>query len=329
MKHGLLKRFAQLVAVATSAPWLDCFMVAIAVVTLSALPIISFGDEQSGQGDDKQFALTNGKGVPVCEAYLDLLNRTPLERTPFCGRPDNGPTPFVSLERHYLGVDEILRQFNYVFEFMRFDDQRHVERFFYPYSDPGAPTGVDASKSYWSADATTKEVIALNLGLNRMRVWTYGMPIDIANDGKPVRLLIWQGYGVSTSGASCGRNDASGAWDDVYTPQLIFVLGDDGITIDEARTRAIFGATAIGTSNPPGAFRPPVNNAGLPRGAKPFLALADSIGIFGYDGRYYIQIENKPAARRLPPPPVEVLLREHGNTSKVCAYRPLNVPIPE
>jgi hypothetical protein len=314
MKHGLLKRFAQLAAVATSAPWLDCFMVAIAVVTLSALPIISFGDEPSGQGDDKQFALTNGKGVPVCEAYLDLLNRTPLERTPFCGRPENGPAPFVHLERRDVGIDEILPLFNYVFEFMRFNDQHHVEKFFRPNDDP--------KKSYWSTDATTPEVIGQVLGFHWMHVWSYDTPIDIANDGKPVRVLIWQGYGASGSGASCGVDYAAGPWYGTYTEQRAFVLNADGKTIDEPQTRAIFGMVGDPASKGRG-------EAGLPPGATSFAPMADSIGIFGYDGRYYIQIENKPAARGLPPPPVEVLLREHGNTSKVCAYRPLNVPIPE
>jgi hypothetical protein len=316
MKHGLLKRFAQLVAVTTSVPWLDCFMVAIAVVTLSALPIISFGDEQSGQGDDKQFALTNGQGVPVCEAYLGLLNQMPLERTPFCARPDSGPAPFVPLQRHYLQANEILPLFNYVWGFMLFDDQYHREKVFHPNPNP--------KLSSWSTDVETLDGIATALGRDWMHVWRYDTPVDIANDGKPLRLLIWQGYGVSRSAASCGADYASGVWDGTYTEQRVFVLKPDGKTIDEGQTRELFGGTQNGHPS-----QPRDQYSSLPPGATPFEPLADSIGIFDYDGRYYIQIENKPAARGLPPPPVEVLLREHGNTSKVCAYRPLNVPIPE
>jgi hypothetical protein len=71
MKHGLLKRFAE-VAAATSSPWFPCGMVAIAVVTISALPNISFG-AAADQAHDKQFSMIMGQGVAVCEAYLDLL----------------------------------------------------------------------------------------------------------------------------------------------------------------------------------------------------------------------------------------------------------------
>src|ERR1700730_15755098 len=92
-----------------------CFVSIAMTVAISLsllLPAISFGEEQPAEAGDKQFTLIRGHGVPVCEAYLDLLNRTPLERTPFCGRPDNGPEPeFVPLERQNLGADEILPLF--------------------------------------------------------------------------------------------------------------------------------------------------------------------------------------------------------------------------
>jgi len=148
--------------------------------------------------------------------YLHLLNRTPLERTLFCGRPENGPAPFVHLERRCLGIDDIPPLFNFVWEFMRFDDQHHVERYFYPSIDP--------KKSYWSTGATTRDVIAQNLAFHWMHVWTYDAAIDIGNDSKPVRVLIRQGFGALGSAASCGGDDASGAWDDTYTAQRAFVL---------------------------------------------------------------------------------------------------------
>lgn len=283
------------------------------IFTLALLPAISLGTQPASENGDPQFTMITGHGVPVCEEYLELLNRTPVEQTPFCGRPENGPPPFLSLERRDLGVDDILPLFNYVFEFMRFDDQHHVEKFFHPQPD--------RSKSAWSTNATTPDGISQFLGLGWMHVWTYTSPVDISNDGKPVRLLVWQGYGVSTTGASCGGDSASTAWDDTYTPQLVFVLSTDGITIDEAQTRAIFGAN--------GALRQPVNKAGLPPGATPFNSLADSIGIFGYKGHYYIQTENKPKSHGALPSPVKVFLREQGHTTQVCAFRPQNLPIPE
>ncbi len=93
--------------------------------------MIAFGAAQSAPDTDaKQFRLIEGRGVAVCDAYLDLLNQTPLQRTPFCGRPEKGPEPnFASLDRHYLDADEIEPLFSLVWEFMRFNDQHHKERY--------------------------------------------------------------------------------------------------------------------------------------------------------------------------------------------------------
>jgi len=293
----------------------------VTIVAISLSPTISYCEESPSKIGENQFTMIKGRGVPVCEAYLELLNKTLFERTPFCGRPDTGPAPFAPLERRDLGVNEMLPLFNYVWEFMRFNDQHHVEKFFY--------SNVDPSKSYWSTDATTREAIGQAVGRGWTHVWTYSKPIDIANDGNAMPLLIWQGYGAAGSGAACGGDYASGAWDDTYTQQRVFVLTADGKEIDESQTRAIFGIAAKRSSRESAAAQPPAHIPGMPPGAKPFIALSDSIGIFGYDNRYYIQTENKPKARGESPPAVEVLLRDTGHTKKVCAFRPQSVPIPE
>jgi hypothetical protein len=288
----------------------------LALAAIALLPATSFGDESPAQDGEKQFTMMKGRGVQVCEAYLGLLNQTPLERTPFCARPDSGPAPFVPLQRQYLQANEILPLFNYIWEFMRFDDQYHTERVFHPNPNPKLSSG--------STDVETLDGIAIALGRDWMHVWRYDTPVDIANDGKPLRLLIWQGYGVSRSGASCGADYASGVWDGTYTEQRVFVLNADGKTIDEGQTRELFGRTQNGHPN-----QPPDQYSSLPPGATPFEPLADSIGVFGYAGRFYIQTENKPLSRGKPSGPVDVLLRDRGVTSKVCEFHPQAVPIPE
>jgi len=306
----------------------------LCLFVLTLLPLISFGQDPTATSSDQQFAMIKGQGVPVCEAYLELLNQSSLEPTPFCGRPETGPVPFAPLERRDLGVDDILPLFNYVWEFLRFNDQHHVDKFFHPHADPSKQYGVDESKSYWSADVETADGITqIRDVLHRMSVWTYKTPVDIGNDGMPVRLLVWQGYGVPEwGGGKCGvvyGRDVS------YNPQRVFVLSTDGKTIDEAQTRAIFGMPTKPSSKARDTAREPLSYPDPPAGAKPFKALADSIGIFGYDGRYYIQTENTPASHRAgpdpvqdEPPPVKVFLRERGHTSQVCAFRPQNVPKP-
>jgi hypothetical protein len=244
----------------------------------------------------------------------------PLERTPFCGRPDNGPHPdFIPLTRHDLSAEEIMSLFTYVWEFMRFDDQRHEERYAHPQLDP--------SKSFWSANPTDLETIEKFLRFGWLNVWSYAAPIDIENDGNPIPLVIWQGYGATSKGADCGTAYPH-VWTDSYIEQRPFVLSTDGKTIDEGRTRAIFGAPVNGAAKSDVSISPPVHTPGLPIGATPFHEIGDSIGIFGYRAKYYFQTENMPISRTARSSPVKVFLRQNGQTNEVCAYRPESVPIP-
>ncbi len=277
--------------------------------------VVSVADESSLPGDQNQFTIVEGRGLPVCDAYLDVLNRMPLEASPFCDRPETGPEPeFKHLARHYLRVSEIVPLFTYVWEFMRFDDQNHVERYFH--------SSVDAKKSYWDTVPETADGVARLLGFGWMQVWTYDQPIDIANDGMPLRILFWKGYGATGKAALCGADEPS-VWSDSYVEQRAFVLNDDGKTIDQLRTRAIFGE--IGKTS--ARSHSPVPSE-LPPGARPFKPLADSIGVFGYNGKYYIQTENMPSTPASNPPPVQVFVREKDHTSKVCAFRPQAVQVP-
>ncbi len=290
------------------------------VIAFLLLPFASLAREPSIPVSPAPFILTEGRGLPVCDAYLEVLNRMPLERTPFCGRPDNGPNPdFVPLKRHDLSAEEIMSLFTYVWEFMRFDDPRHEERYAHPQLDP--------SKSFWSANPTDLDTIEKFLRFGWLNVWSYSAPIDIENDGNPIPLVIWQGYGATSKGADCGTAYPH-VWTDSYIEQRAFVLSTDGKTIDEGRTRAIFGAPANGAPKSDFSISPPVHTPGLPIGATPFHEIGDSIGIFGYRAKYYFQTENMPISRTARPSPVKVFLRQNGQTNEVCAFRPESVPIP-
>jgi len=62
--------------------------------------------------------------------------------------------------------------------------------------------------------------------------------------------------------------------------------------------------------------------------------LADSIGIFKYEGRYYIETQDRPEPEDAERPEgaelpsVQVLLREHGKTAPVCSLHLRSVPVP-
>jgi hypothetical protein len=136
---------------------------------------------------------------------------------------------------------------------------------------------------------------------------------------------MWQGYGAWGNDAFCGVDYG----DEIsYVPQRAYVLSADGKSIDEAQTLAMFGVLTKDSSKAPDTTRETLNYPGpdLPAGATPFRAIADSIGIFGYDGHYYIQTENMPRPRGARLPPVKVFLREHAHTTQVCAFRPQVIP---
>jgi len=291
---------------------------AITILVACMAPVFSWAQGQAGGDGQKQFSLIQGRGVAVCNAYLQELNQAQFNVTPFCGRPDEGFEPeFIRLKPEYWGPDQILAIFTHVYEFMLFDNQSHVQRWRSPNPD-------DPDKPLFTTSPIDRLGIADSIRDGSMVVWSYEKPIDIENNGSPRSVLIWQGYGAGSGGVRCGEDYTQQPWTASYDEQRAFILNPDGKTIDERLTRAIFGVPE--ESTPARLTRRPSKSLYLPVGANPFVPLADSIGIFGYRGRYYIETENMPKIENGRLPPVVVYLREHNHTAKVCAFRPENVP---
>ncbi len=274
---------------------------------------------QSGQGKAAEhqtrkstFSVMKGKGTPVCDDYANLLNRTHFEVTSFCGRPDDDPAHgFAHLERRYLSADEIFLLFNRVDAFMKFSDQDLADR-------PPRPSPQHPHRVVYQKAVTSVEEVRQILSLNYLKVWTYSVPIDIQNNGTPIRVLMWQGYGVTDKGAPCGDSPASKPWSFPYMEQRAFVLTDDGAELDERRTRAIFGAQAGLGPSQRGVID--LMGAAPAPGERPFAPLADSVGIFEYAGRYYIHTENIPVSSTAAAP-IRILLNEHSKTRLICEIR--------
>lgn len=268
---------------------------------------------------------SQARDLGVCAAYRQLLNQTKFEVTPFCGRPDAGSVPgFTRLKRDYWGVDQIWPVFLHVYEFMRFDNQFHVEM-----TPSGNPASPFTMRPLQTADVITKDLMAMDLRLKWMRVWSYEEPIDIGNDGSPLNVLIWQGYGasgISDGGGVCGSDYADHSWDFPYVNRRAFIVNADGKTLDERLTREIFGAPEESSASR--SLRHPKYIPGIAYDANPFRPLADTIGIFEYRGKYYIETENRPKTKNAPLPPVVVYLREHGHTTKLCSIQLKNEPVP-
>lgn len=116
----------------------------------------------------------------------------------------------------------------------RFGDQGRTEKFFYPNSDP--------KLAYWSTDVTSQHSLALGLKNGWLSVWSFSAPVDINNDGTPLNVIIWQGYGATGVGKMCGTDYAGSTWQLSYINQRAFVLTADRKSIDETQTRLVFGA---------------------------------------------------------------------------------------
>lgn len=93
-----------------------------------------------------------------------------------------------------------------------------------------------------SADPATKDGISDFLSRHCMHVWSFPEPIDIENDGSRLNVLIWQDFVATRTGTTCGSDYASHPWTEPYVDQRVFIVSADGKTIDEQRTRTIFGA---------------------------------------------------------------------------------------
>jgi hypothetical protein len=270
------------------------------------LASIAIGDEAAAQGD-KQFSLKEGSGVAVCEAYLELLNKTHFDTDPFCGRPADGPVDgFEDLNRHNMDAADIFPLFRYVYEFVNNDDQHHVDRFFQGSADP--------------SDLNPEPLAGIEDALkhNWLKVWTYSHPVDIENNGTNNRILIWRGHGATDNSGVCGVPYGSHGTDFSYPDQRAFILAADGKQLDEQRTREVFGAHSSDIAHK-------TNSPQLASG-KPFRSLADSIDIFEFSGRYYIQTMNRPKSGISPLRPVNVFLRMNGQTKRICSFNPESVP---
>jgi len=111
------------------------------------------------------FRLTKGKGVPVCEAYLQRLNTSGFDfsHRPYCGRPEDDSVPgFTKLIRVPLKPAEINRLYKlaYNFEFPpgQFEKDGPIR--------------------------TGKVNVTAEVG-HGLEAWGYDPPVDVFNDGVP------------------------------------------------------------------------------------------------------------------------------------------------
>jgi hypothetical protein len=243
-----------------------------------------------------EFAITKGKGTPVCDAYLERLRKTVFTDPPFCGRPESDAVKgFDVLHRVPLTAQQVHTLYDRVSSL--------------------ASRGFQDSQDYVAAESErrglpfSREPVAsiqkfLELGLS---VWGYEPWVDIDNDGTPENLIIWNGIGGSFgSSARCGATDMMPGDQMVRQYQLPYVLTPHGDAIDTYRTFTLFGdpsaPIAVG---------------------KRFMQFTQFAGVFRFQGTFYFDSftasEDQPGTNGAET--LVVYLRKEKKTRQVCEYR--------
>jgi hypothetical protein len=115
--------------------------------------------------------------------------------------------------------------------------------------------------------------------------WAYDPKVDVENDGSTQQaIVIWRGRPADAEEPAgvCGvPHDAPReSADDIgyRTAQLALVTTSDYMSLDEARTRALFG-------HPTGGLPVPHTGSRFPAGR--YLSIGSSMSIFEYKGLFY------------------------------------------
>ena len=201
-------------------------------------------------------ALLKGKGVPVCEAYLQRLNQTWFYEPPYCGRPENDQVPgFTRLHAVALSPTEVNGLAVAEANLDSPVNLNFVER-------PGALALAESSTSTPVYLDTLGILNAARPGAN-ISVWRYEPTIDIDNDRTPDNVILWRNANPPVWDNRCGQSLTNGRVN-LEGPTAFFLTADHS-GIDVRKTVAVFEDLA----------------------SLQYYPLKYSIGVFQYRGEYY------------------------------------------
>ena len=284
--------------------WFKLISATILVLILCFLLFVSIGSAEEEtrrirtEPGYHKFILTKGKGIEVCDAYLQRLNKTWFEKMPPCDRPENTDVPgFEKLNRFALTPEELYLIYYRVLYFIQ--------------------AGQNIRDKGINLRPKDKEgtILSLKLGLEAQQLgaFRYDPPVDFDNDQKPENLLVWE-----ESRLRCGSiNEAYPLFPELG--RIIAVISEpDSLSVDEKKTKALIGHPIGGYPRPDGKgfydnrFRPVGNSMGIFRfkGTTYFDTFFDGWGDF--EGKHR---EDPDMSRTL-----GVFKREKGQTRQVCEY---------
>jgi len=244
------------------------------------------------------FRLTKGRGVKVCEAYLERLNRTWYNTYPTCDRSeDDRVVGFRKLQRRPFTAEETLRFWASV-------------KFFLSTQDPGRWKAIDESdrklglrRNYGDQEHQLNTI----RNESTLHVYRFEQPIDIDNDGKSDPVVMWRE-------GQCAYFDGPLPRSWTQVPVVLNAAGDGP---DVERTRNLVGH--------------PVDGYRLPSGklTDRFRPISLRMGVFWFEGMYYMdaffdewgdfanQRRNDPEIANT----LGVFIAQSGKTRQMCEYR--------
>ena len=250
----------------------------------------------AGHPFSNHFRLTRGVGLPVCEAYLQRLNRIPFDymNQPYCNRPEDDSVPgFSKLVRVPLSPSEVNRLY----------------RVAYNFQFPPNQAEADGIRAYRFGQVDMTKYVG-----NGLMAWRYDPPIDLNNDGVPDNIIVWHGVDHGGYIGGCGIDGRRNA----QLP-LVFKYGDE--EIDSKATKAI-------VAHPVQKYDPTLNTGNLYGSATNFRPIARSIGVFKYRDKYYFDgffdiwgdAKNERRGRPALANTMAVFLNQDGISRQICEY---------
>lgn len=156
------------------------------------------------------FTLNRGRGLPVCEAYLQQINQAKYRTYPECGMPHGPRIPGMSSLNH-VWVSK--------------GDIENIDGNIINFISQGTPESSHGKTQMPPGDYESMS-------------YRFDQKIDVENNGRADNVLMWNHDNRNLP--ICGNYSASSP-EPIKFGAIGIILGDDGNSIDIKKTEAVFG----------------------------------------------------------------------------------------
>lgn len=269
------------------------------------------------------FSLTKGKGIDVCEAYLERLNKTEYEKPPYCDRPeDDSVSGFSKLNRLPLLARDVRDLYPVLVGYYH---TANSERF--NWHDPKIQEEFALPGRQFVLSEEGVKSVQQDMAEGWTKVWRYDPLVDIDNDGVPDNVEVWHGYPLGGAGSQCGGYVYKFPNEPLRMPQIAFAVTADGRRLDIVETEKMF-------AHPTGGYRFFSRQDKKWKISDNFRAIGERMGIFKFRELYYFDTffdgwgdfegkrrsEGTSHKEKNIVNTLAVFLHKDGKTKQICEY---------